>query len=482
MKLSLQTKVIVIVISFIIVVNYSFIKYGIFKLVHVDHSIVTVTTSKGLNLDFIEYKSQHISDKLYKLDKLWNITNNADKLNKSHKCTKSIYILNWLGCCALQFSINYLYSLGFQQFEGMLMQKIQKRMTNDMNNNLGCYGLKIEQRNTNKREIFQNIYKKTQLYQTVMNYCHKNNITNYCHQWLPITYNLQNNNELILFFQNLPCSNGSTTKWIIKTEKNNGKGILLVNNFNYLRAFFLTKYQMEQTQCIIDNNLIKIASTDEILDKQSVAQQTILNTLKIKNKNFSFRVWVNLASYSNPLILLYIGTVIMQAQDENDIRSNAGHQGAERAMNMKQFDEYFMGNVNSKQIIDQIKNITKIVFLASYDKHESINRYNESKNDETQHYLFIGMDFIVTRDNQVKFLELQTAPGTTLIPKICFEENVFGQLKFTQNVWLCAYAKRVFEEMTDIQLEIAIKKRNKYKIDVIDSIREFDVILWEKTL
>merc|ERR1712154_546534 len=153
--------------------------------------------------------------------------------------------------------------------------------------------------------------------------------------------------------------------------------------------------------------------------------------------------------------------------------------------NMKQFSDYFSKQgkkINVTDIHEQIKNVSKILFLSALDKH-----IISFKNTSIQHYIIGALDFLLTQDFKIKFLEFNVPFGSYYYHKnngtdICFQEKetMFGkQIVFNHNNWKCIDGKRIMEEMINIQIEIAIKKQNGQKLDKLESVNTFQPIIWK---
>eukprot|EP01084_Bolivina_argentea_P279353 477572_1 len=154
--------------------------------------------------------------KTTKFDTFYNITQDLCVDRTSNKSVYSIYKANYMWCCANQFAHKYLFSLGFTTKNKNKLHR-HRVYKNIANNRLGCYRLKIEQRNRNHIQSIE-LYKlihKTESHATLINfctfYCNKIPIcanTNLCNHslWLPITYDLQNKTDRIDFFSYFPCT------------------------------------------------------------------------------------------------------------------------------------------------------------------------------------------------------------------------------------------------------------------------------------
>eukprot|EP01084_Bolivina_argentea_P043390 79945_1 len=415
----------------------------------------------------------------------YTTNNNSNKFNKYFhlkpnelQCKHSIYKINKHQCCAVQFSMNYLYSLGFTEIDELKRRTNTKTMRNNNNNQFGCYALNIEHRNQKQySKTFKNLAEKTSAYSIIMQYCTKQNIIKYCNLWMPATYNLFIQNERISFFKQLPCSNESNNQWIIKSNKHSGSGIFFMKNINQIRSFYLSKEEQTESnpECVIDSDGM---NSKKKLDKDAIAQE-LISGLKLKNCNFVFRVWLMLANYNDPLILLYIDTMILRSMHPKSITTNRHNRdwNTKDNWNLQQFMEYFEGKddkINVRNIIEQIKNISGILIKASLDTYVA-------QITDIQHYNHIALDIMLTEDYQLKFLDFNSGPGTSWVPKQCFKYDIFDGWNNLNvlDIWQCKFAKRMMEEMIDIQIEIAIRKQNKQKIDQIDSINTFQVILWE---
>eukprot|EP01083_Nonionella_stella_P137777 419227_1 len=163
------------------------------------------TTTKGKIITIVEYTN--ITNTLRQFEALSNNTLAIDN------CEASSYKLIHHGCCMVQFSMSYLYSLGFTDIEGLNRRSANiKTMTNAGNNNLGCYGVNIVENARFKMQRFKNVRLKARAYSTIIKYCETHNILSYCQSFLPVTYNLNIKEERIDFFRQLKCSNGSTNK------------------------------------------------------------------------------------------------------------------------------------------------------------------------------------------------------------------------------------------------------------------------------
>eukprot|EP01084_Bolivina_argentea_P096389 173307_1 len=431
-------------------------------------------------LDVIIYKKNNISNKLNQFNEYWTLYSKHSKL----ECKESIYKIIRHRCCLISFTINYLYSLGFTQIDEIDEKSNIKTMRNNGNNNLGCYGLQIIQRSSNKANRFNNLYTKTKSYSTIMTYCNKQNIKYYCKQWLPNTYNLMIKTQRIHFFKNKTNECLSKYKWIIKNDKHRGNGITFITNknINYIKNFYLTKQEEQQIQSIPDTIICADSMDDNSveLSRESIAQELILNTHKIKDCNFHIRSWLFVANLNDPFIVFYVDSYIIRATHPSAVRSNRhfsmGTHLDDNDLNdddwqwsMQQFNKYFGQRIDIINVIQQIKNITNIIILASYDEYVD---YNNKNDDEVQHYLPLVFDFLITTDNQLKFLELNLLPGY-------FDVDTIGNGKCFHK-WQCVLGKRMMEEIIDIQIEIAIKKRNKHKIKSLDSVNTFDIVLWKE--
>ena len=310
-----------------------------------------------------------------------------------------------------------------------------------------------------------------------MEYCNTHNIATFCKSFVPITYDLQISKERIAFFRQLPCDNTPNHEWLLKTMEHMGDGIYFIKNSNYLRNFYLSKQEqnISNPHCIIEDAY----DIEQNLERESVAQQ-LIKSARINNSTFHIRAFMYVANYANPLIVLYAGSVVLRSTDPREIRTNwhqrkANFTGNVYAyiLNLTQVSNYFGEAFDARDIIAQIKSATKILFLAAFEKNIP------QKHTRVQHHMMPVLDFIVTDEFKVKWLDYNNPGGS--YPTHCFEETEtkFGIKVSLSDYWGCTQGKRMMEEMINIQIEIAIKKRNKQALDQLDSIKSFEVIVWE---
>eukprot|EP01083_Nonionella_stella_P066877 176478_1 len=413
-----------------------------------------------------------------------NANDIAHKIPHTHahnrQCKSSVYQIFRHQCCYEQFAINYLYSLGFTHVDDDIPGKSNRYYNSTIlwNRNkehiLGCHGLNIQQRNEQIADPMPIIY-KTKIYQIVMSYCIQHQIQTDCERFLPDSYDLRKQNERIEFFKLLECNNEPNNEWILKGDRHRGKSIKFIKNTNYLRYFHLKKNEQYSSNpdCIVTEDDINDTEYKQFKRgsyKDMVAQQLILNTLKIDNCSFHIRSWIFLANYNDPLIVLYVDSILYKAVDPNNLITNynlAADGSSAVKWNMKQFADYFDA-VNVTDIVDKIKNMLKILYLASFEE------YNPSmKGIDGQHYMLMAVDLLLTEDLEIQLLEVNSKPGLFWIPRNCF----VGETKI-KDIWQCKLGKLMMEEIIDIELEIAVKKSNGNKIDKLDSLSAFHIVLW----
>eukprot|EP01084_Bolivina_argentea_P275284 469447_1 len=237
----------------------------------------------------------------YAIILLYMSTRLAENISTTNGCPSSVYKIFRHHCCYDQFAIKYLKSLGFTSFDYNISNKIDIRFKstilwnkgNNIDNKFACKGLNIQQRNYLLANPIP-IQHKTKIHSLTMKYCNKHKIQNKCNLFFPQTYNLNNQNERIEFFKQIKCNNEPNNEWIIKGNDHRGKGIKFIQNSNFLRKFYLTKQEQISSNCIIDDNSINNNQYETFkheLNKNVVAQQLILNTLKIDNCSFHIRTF-----------------------------------------------------------------------------------------------------------------------------------------------------------------------------------------------
>eukprot|EP01084_Bolivina_argentea_P096293 173115_1 len=408
-----------------------------------------------------------------------NNTNKFDQYtleNNTSNCKESVYTLYFPHCCLFRLAVNYLYSLGFTNITITTKWK-HKKMINNNSTTIGCYGLNIIQALLKYRKQIA-INKKTKLYWTTMKYCNEHKLQHKCRKFLPKTYSLTDRSEKTKFLKLLPCNNKPNKNWIIKSDKHRGTGIKFINNSNYIRTFYLTNTErvIANQKCIIKNNYT-ILYNQSGLEHNAVAQEWIQNSLRIEEYKFHIRSFFLVANFINPMIVLYGDSVIIKATNKESLITNRAVSRKQKGnnqdwiWNMKQFSEYF--DVNMSNITQQIKDIAQILFLATQSVYDLGKLYMENE----QNYLFTALDLLVTNDFQVKVMEVNIRPASSWVPKNCYK-NYFGNHIFDDG-WKCRKAKRLMEEMVDIELEIAIKKLNGDNIDKLDSVKYYQTVVWK---
>eukprot|EP01084_Bolivina_argentea_P317014 549582_1 len=402
--------------------------------------------------------------------------------NKSYlHCKESSYRIYHAHCCIHQFAFNYLYFLGFTNFSTLNWRK-HNLMVNNKANWLGCSGFNIQQ--TNKEYSNKiSLHYKTKLHDVIISYCTKHHIENKCKLWLPITFNLNRKQDRINFFKLLACNNKSNLEYILKSDGHHITGIRFINNSNFVRSFYLNKQEQLESnpECIVtayDNNI-----NVNDLHKNAVAQQMIVNLLRINDCKFHIRSFIVLANYYNPFIVLYADSIIIKAINPNSIITNRVVSKKDKnkmnsnddwVWNMKQLNDYFE-MINVAKMIKDIQNIVKIMFLAAYD-HDKFDKMNM---DETeQHYALMAVDLMITNDFKIKLLEINRTPASSWIPKSCFHFSTYFGYKMMEHNWACNVGKIIMEEIVNIEIEIAIKKINRYKVVELDSLNYLKPIIF----
>eukprot|EP01084_Bolivina_argentea_P069970 127268_1 len=460
------------------------------------HKSVNIDANTSIDGDNIVSEIKIRFDIFYLIEYTNINVNIFDKHLTTHdtntECIPSVYKLFFHDCCMSQFAINYLYSMGFTHIKQLHFNKWKenisnddKVMTNDNITHIGCIGLTIEQKYWRAAKIFTSLGHKTTSYAFIMSYCTKYKIKKYCKRFLPTTYDLQISSQRIKFFKRLPCNNNPNNEWLLKSDAHGGNGVVFIKNSNYIRHFFLESTELNPN-CIItdyDFNISKDINMSEGLIPEMVAQQLVHNAARINNCTFHIRTYIIVANYENPAIVLYAGSIILRSTNPSELRSNR-HQSEHFKnpnddlhwhLNMEQFADYYGDIVDVKDIEKQIKSFSKIVFLSAM---KDVEMPVTAKG--VQHYLQPSLDFIVTEDFKVKYLDFNTIGGTAHVPH-CFDEieGSMGKKAVMKDIWQCSNAKRIEEEMVNIEIEIAIKKQNGETLDKLDSVKTFEVILWE---
>eukprot|EP01083_Nonionella_stella_P032677 89415_1 len=405
----------------------------------------------------------------------------AHNTNNRSNCRRSIYNLFAHQCCAVQHTVNYLYSLGFTHVQFARRARVSefKTLFANHNHSIGCLGLHIAE---NKQIAFAHLdtlADKTVLYHTVMTYCNKYNITT-CTSWLPMTYDLQITDERLMFFNELSCGYGPDREWLLKTSIHQGRGVQLINNPNALRKFYLKPSELQQSNCEveIDDSDSSYQNISQQLDKQAVGQKLISNALKYKGCSFHIRSVFVLASYGAPRLVFYIRSYGVRSLDPSEFRSNA-HQtfSAEEThdLSLQTLADYFGERFDIEDVSRQIINAGKSIFGSVLDGYHAPWKH-------LQHYARPALDLLVTDQFEIKFLDFNPHHGTTAAN--CYEEikdieSNSTKVVFKKNIWQCVESKRTMEEMVDIQIEIAMKKENNVKIDVLESQKTFRTVIWE---
>eukprot|EP01083_Nonionella_stella_P163155 536192_1 len=400
-------------------------------------------------------------------------------------CKQSIYILHAHQCCAVQHTINHLYSLGFTHLDYQHIQNVSsdyKKMINSGTNIIGCLGLIIHENDKNLFKFLHPLADKTELYHTIMAYCNKYNITKSCMSWMPVTYDLRITEQRLRFFEQLPCTTESSREWLLKTSMHVGKGVHLIHNPNVIRKFYLDPLEQQQTNCVVniedsDENYQNISQT---LVKQAVGQKLVSNALKYKGCSFHIRSEFILASYGTPRLVLYVRSYAVRSLDSSEFRSNAhwslrflNENEDHLPLEMDTLAEYFGERFNVTDIERQMINAAKSIFNSVLDGLNAPWK-------QWQHYAKPGLDFLVTDEFEVKFLDFNPHHGTPMINCYVRKKTELGtKVVFQRNYIQCVEDRKTMEEMVNIEIEIATKKAKRMKIDTLKSLNNFQTVIWE---
>eukprot|EP01083_Nonionella_stella_P202524 739817_1 len=449
------------------------------------------------------------------------------------RCRQSILEI-WNKCCLNNLFSQYLDQIGFKyqyktSAKAHIIPNIKLIKIANINNasNALCYGLQIQsnaasmvksQADTNKYIDLTSLYHKSSLHSTVKQYALLNGID---HSFLPNTYRLDNRYERRDFFRTLPCADDHNHLWIFKTNAHGGSGIHLIDNPMTMRRLFwrdqdieyamryVTEFEYDCNNEYISRfdahnitqfgfNVFTISrdniNTAYAVRQGVIAQEFIANPLLIHNRKFHIRVFVMIASL-NPYIVLYgNGFVILAAHeyDANNInkqnaitnravsRQTQDGEDIEWSWSFEQLDQYLkthqMGSINVEDIQKQMKRVVNITFLSAIKNKKDVRTMNVllKEHSRTYQHAFFALDLLLTNQGEIKLLEVQNAPKTTVIPAHCNTADTH---------WACQLGQRIAKETVDIAIEMAYRKVQKRSISpqrISDLTNHYQMILYKE--
>ena len=461
------------------------------------------------------------------------INQNNITANKIIRCRQSMFEI-WNKCCINNLYSQYLDEIGFKYvYQHSAKSHIVPNIkllrisdVNDPNNNL-CFGLRIQsnaqsmeksQENSKKYIDLTSLYHKSKLHTIIKQYTSVNNIDI---EFLPKTYSLDNKYERRAFFRNLPCEDNDQHLWIFKTNLHGGSGIHLINNPLTMRRLFWRdddiEYEMAEAKpgdyhCnaqyiarfdasfIINEFGLNVYQPKNPNDpanairKNTIVQEFISNPFLINNRKFHIRVFVMIPSL-NPYIVLYGNGFLILAGEHYDkyhpdktnaitnraiskqINKNNNNTDIEWSWSFDQFKQYLeerqISNIDLNIVQQKIKQIINITFSSAISDRVNSKRIDTTLFNIHSHsyqYAVFAVDLLLTNQGELKLLEVQNAPKTSVIPAIC-----------NDNHWACQFGREIVKETVDLAINIAYQKTQKSQVtqdSVQNTINHYEVILF----
>ena len=425
---------------------------------------------------------------------------NVDDLDKA--CIQFIY-MEPKKCCLDLLVIEHLSDIGFFHipianaqnvpFTAMILDPNRFDIVNPKCPNVTTHRQGFGKVQSN-RITLNLLWSKRRLYDTIKSFAVAQKLS---HDFLPITFRMDIDQQRRAFFQQLPCQ--GTRHWVFKeSNKHRGQGIHLLSNPFVLRQLFWNDSDIQHARrasfprcytldiermpreeivskfefpTFIDSKGIAWASKHKL-----VVQEFIQNPFLIHRRKFHLRVFVVVISLSPYIVLSGKGGILIMAAVQYDKshlnRDNAITNRAvseqinsndDWVMSFDQFEQYLKDmNENRFMMYDvemQIKNIIKVTFSSVITDQDLVTKI---KNDQSvDQYSISALDMLLTEEGKVKLLEVQEAPMTSFIPKDCNSLN--SELTIP---WQCSFGRAMASEIVDIAIRIAYMKMMKLDISL----------------